>query len=273
MKRIVFFLMIIVDLVIPPTAPSAEYPTRIVSLAPNITEILYALGIEDRIVGVTHFCDVPPTAREKPRVGGMSNPSLEKVVSSRPDLVVMTMDGNPKAFADRLRSFGIPTYIFTARTLRELPRSVQELGSFLGVRDKADALADLLRSTMLSHRAPHRSRHKRVLFLIWPEPLIVAGGGTAIDDAIKLLGHDNIAGDATISYPKFSIEEILRRAPDVIVIGKGHADMENLTRGLLQRLAPVPAVKNGRVCFIGDGLYRLGPRVIEGIKELSACLD
>lgn len=275
MKQTVFCLMIVINLVIPTTATSAEPPTRIVSLAPNITEILYALGLEDRIVGVTNFCDVPPRVREKLRVGGMSNPSLEKVIASRPDLVVMTTDGNPKAFADTLRSFGIPTYIFRARTLWELPRSVRELGSFLGAREKADALADALQSTLLglSHRSAQPSRHKRVLFVVWPEPLIVAGGGTAIDDAIRLLGHDNIAAGAKMSYPKFSIEEVLRRSPDVIVIGKGHTDMEKLTRGLLQRIASVPAVKNGRVCFIGDGLYRLGPRVSEGIKELTACLE
>jgi iron complex transport system substrate-binding protein len=111
-----------------------------------------------------------------------------------------------------------------------------------------------------------------VLFIVWPEPLIVAGPGTVIDDAVTLLRYENIAGTAKTAYPKYSIEEVIRQAPEVLYIGKGSGmDMQAVSQGILQRLATVPAVKNGKVCFISDSLYRLGPRVIKGIEELAAC--
>lgn len=239
-----------------------------------MTEILFALGLGENIIAVTNFCDYPDKAKAKPKVGGMSNPSLERVVSLKPDIVVMTTDGNQKPFAERLRSFGIKTYVFRARTLHELPHEIRGLGSALGVRGKAASLADSVQSSLnnLAQMTHNSTEKKKALFIIWPEPLIVAGPGTAIDDAITLLGHQNIASGAKSSYPKFSIEAIIRQPPDVIFIGKGHADMRDMSKGLLKRLAGVPAVKDRRIFFVGDNLYRLGPRVISGIEELAACL-
>ncbi len=252
----------------------AETPKRIVSLAPNITEILFALGLEDRIVAVTSFCDYPEGTEGKQKVGGMSNPSLERVVSLQPDMVIMTTDGNPKAFAERLASFRVKTYIFRTRTLSELPRGIRLMGSVLDVRGKADKLAADIETALknLSHRITSVSQRKKVLFVVWPEPLIVAGPGTAIDDAITLLGHSNIARGAQSSYPKYSLEEIMLQAPDVIFIGKGHADMRKMSQGFLDKISGTPAVRHHHVFFIGDNLYRLGPRIISGIEEIAACL-
>jgi len=204
----------------------------------------------------------------------MSNPSLERVVSLIPDMVIMTTDGNPKVFAERLQSFRIQTYVFRARTLSELPQGIRDLGSALGVREKANVLARDIESSMNNlSRFPHQTPQKeKVLFIIWPEPLIVAGPGTAIDDAITTLGHYNIAAKSQSSYPKYSIEETILREPDVIFIGKGHADMQEMSKGLLKKLSKVPAVKNHRVFFVSDNLYRLGPRVVHGIEEMAACL-
>jgi iron complex transport system substrate-binding protein len=111
-----------------------------------------------------------------------------------------------------------------------------------------------------------------VLFIIWPEPLIVAGPNTAMDDVITLLGSENIASKAKTSYPKYSVEEIIRQAPDVIIIGKGHENMQEVSATLLKRLKSVPAVKNNRIYYVSDRLYRLGPRVIEGIEEIAVRL-
>jgi iron complex transport system substrate-binding protein len=256
------------------TSAVAESPKRIISLAPNVTEILFALGLHERIAAVTSFCDFPEEARNKPKVGGMSNPSLEKVISLQPDLVIMTTDGNPKAFAERLVSFGIPTYVFRARTIVELPHGIREFGSALGVRERADTLAQGIQSSLnnLSHLMSHTSWKKRILFIIWPEPLIVAGPGTAIDDAITILGHQNIAAESKSAYPIYSIDQVILQSPDVIFIGKGHTDMRDMSRGLLEKLSGTRAVRDHRVFFVSDNLYRLGPRVIHGIEEMAACL-
>ncbi len=255
----------------------ATPPRRIVSLAPSMTEILYALGLGDNIVGVTTFCDYPEEAKKKPKIGGMSNPSLEAVISLKPDIVVLTTDGNPKEFEERLVELKIRTYVFEARRLSELPEGIRALAIALNAPERGERLAreienGIRRKSGSSRLAPHTSR-KKVLFIVWPEPLIVAGPGTAMDDAITLLGHENIAAPAKSSYPKYSLEEAIREAPEVLIIGKGSGmDMHAVSQGILQKLATVPAVKNGKVCFLGDGLYRLGPRVIRGIEELAECL-
>jgi iron complex transport system substrate-binding protein len=252
-------------------------PKRIISLAPNITEILFAMGLADRIVGVTTVCDFPEEARKKPKVGGMSDPSLEAVVSLRPDMVVMTTDGNPKWFEERLRSLHIATYVFRARKVSELARGIRDLGLALGTKERADALAEEIEKGIDRLRARggnvwRTGRKSRTLFVVWPEPLIVAGPNTEINDVITLLGAENVAAKATVSYPAYSVEEILRDPPDVIFIGKGHADAKQMSKGLLRKLAVVPAVRNGKVFFLGDSLYRLGPRVVQGMREMDRCL-
>lgn len=272
----------------------SETPQRIISLAPNMTEILFALDLGERIVGVTSFCDFPGEAKKKPKIGGMSNPSLEAVIALKPDIVVLTKDGNPKEFEERLRSLRIRTYVFKARRLNELPDGIRDLGTVLGAKEKADKLANEIETAISkvgsqksevksennkredskdsSLVTRHSSLKEKVLFIVWPEPLIVAGPGTVIDDAITIIGGENIASKARVNYPKYSIEEILRRAPDVIFIGRGKG-MEKVSGGLLQRMKTVPAVKNGKVFYVSDYLYRLTPRTVKGIEELAGYLD
>lgn len=254
---------------------AAETPKRIISLAPNITEILFALGLGDNIVGVTNFCDYPEEAKKKPKIGGMSNPSIEAVVSLKPDIVVMTTDGNPKEFEERLRSMKIRTYVFTARRLNELPQAVRDLGKVLGVQKSAAEFADDYEKT-LNRLKVHNSRSavwkKKVLFIVWPEPLIVAGPGTVIDDALQVVSSENIASGANAAYPKYSIEEIIRRSPDIIFIGKGKG-MEKGSEGLFKRLRIVPAVRSHKFFYVSDDLYRLGPRTLKGIEEISDLMD
>jgi iron complex transport system substrate-binding protein len=273
MKKLIILILILSDFTISNSALGGGIPNRIISLAPNTTEILFAIGLGDRVVGVTSFCDYPKEATKKSKIGGMSNPSLEAVVSLKPDIVVMTTDGNQKEFEERLRSLKIKTYVFKVRRLSELPQGIRDIGLALGVRERANALASEIETTVNKLRnSPPPTKKNKVLFIIWPEPLIVAGRGTAIDDTITLLGYENIASKAKVPYPKYSIEEIIHQAPDLIFIGKGHANMEEVSKGLLRRIARVPAVKNRAVFYIGDSLYRLGPRIVKGIKEMAGCL-
>ena len=248
-------------------------PQRIISLAPAVTEVLFALGAGDRVIGVTSFCDYPAEAKKKQKVGGMSNPSLEAVVSLKPDLVVLTTDGNPREVDDRLRGMGLATYVWRARTLSELPGGIRSLAAVLGIGKRGDeAASDIERSMERFAANAPRSAKRKVLYIVWPEPLLVAGPGTAIDDSIGLLGHQNAASQARTAYPRYSIEELIREAPEVLFIGKGSGmDMQAVSQGILKKLATVPAVRNNKVCYVSDSLYRRGPRVIMGIEELDAC--
>jgi iron complex transport system substrate-binding protein len=286
MKKISLTLLLLLGMCHIVAAGSLSPPRRIVSLAPSMTEILFALRLGDEVVGVTSYCDYPEAAKAKPKIGGMSNPSLEAVVSLTPDLVVMTTDGNPKEFEARLHALKIKTYVFASRGIFELPRGIREMGAVLNVSEKAEALALRIESALERRkgagiksggsisaiRNPQSANHKKVLFIVWPDPLIVAGPGTAMDDAITLLGQENIARGAKIAYPKYSLEEVIRRSPDTIVIGKvSGMDMREVSHGILERMSSVPAVKNRAVCFVSDSLYRLGPRIVQGIEELSEC--
>ncbi len=257
----------------------AETPQRIISLAPSITEILFAAGLGSKVVGVTTFCDYPEEAKKKPKIGGMSNPSLEAIVRLKPDVVIMTTDGNPEEIYHRLKDVRIKTHVFRARRINELPDGIRELGIALDEEERFNALASGINEAIKKFKdlgelsRAVRGQKKKVLFIIWPEPLMVVGPGTAIDDALNLLGAINIARDTKVQYPKYSVEEILRQSPDIIFIGRATGmDMQKTSRGLLERIPYVPAVRENKVFYVSDSLYRLGPRIIEGIEELAGYL-
>lgn len=258
---------------------AASPPHRIVSLAPAMTEIMFSLGLGERIVGVTTVCDRPAEARAKTKIGGMANPSIEAIIALKPDIVVLNKDGNPKTIADHLARLGIKTYVFRASRLSELPDGIREMGRTLGVQPAANGLAEQIEASIRNIRSspPGKTaqsgthRPRKALFVIWPNPLIVAGPGTILDDAMAMRGLRNIAADANVAYPRFSLEAVIERQPDLILIGKGHDDMRSLSKGLLKNLRTLEAVQKGRVCFMDDALYRPGPRIPAGLEDLKQC--
>ena len=279
MKSLLFCLFLLAGWSGSALCGSGPAPRRIVSLAPAMTEIIFSLGLGKQVVGVTTVCDRPEEARGKAKIGSMDNPSLEAIVALKPDLVVLNSDGNPKLIADRLAKLHIPTYIFTSRRLTELPAGIREMGQALGARPAADRLAGGIEraireasvSPQLKTFKARTGAGRKTLFVIWPSPLIVAGPGTILDDAMQMIGLSNIASDARVPYPRFSLEAVIERQPDLILIGKGHNDMKTLSKGFLKSLGMLEAVRKGRVCFMGDALYRPGPRIPEGMAELATC--
>ncbi|MFA5182348.1 MAG: helical backbone metal receptor [Syntrophales bacterium] len=251
-------------------------PRRIVSLAPNITEILFDLGLGKQIVAVTTYCDYPREALSKPKIGGFANPSLEAIVAARPDLVMLTEDGNPQEIEAKLKKLGIRTYVFRARSIEELPEAIRQVGLFLEIGKRADKKARTIQEQLdrFQGDTAKRSSLKRpkAIFVIQPEPLIVAGPKTAMDEAMSLLGLNNIAGGAAAHYARYSLEETLRQQPQILFVGKSKG-MEEDVKKLLKRLRRLDAVENGKVYAIGETLYRLGPRIITGLNEMKAAVD
>jgi iron complex transport system substrate-binding protein len=272
MKYIRGLILAVIGIFLVSPAPAAP-PERIVSLAPSVTEILYDLGLEGNIVGVTNYCDEPPRARTKPRIGGYDSPSLEAIVAARPDLVIMTKEKNPGHIRERLGKLGIRTYVFSARRLSELPAAVRELGRILDVAEIAEKKAGAIEKGVAQFTRTARSRARaavkpRVLFIIHPEPLVVAGPGTLIDEALGRLGLQNVAAKSSVQYPKFSIEEVIRLNPDIIFIGIGYMTTGS-AQGVLKKLSMLDAVRKGKVYPVSESLYRLGPRVVAGMEELA----
>jgi iron complex transport system substrate-binding protein len=255
----------------------AQTPARIISLAPNLTEILYDLGLGERVIAVSRYCNYPPEVKAKPKIGGMSNPSLEAIVAMKPEMVVLTDDGNPRAIERKLRQLGVRTHVFRAKRLADLPREIRVLGTALDVYGIADRRAARIEGVIRRHaeKAQSSAGHppQKVLFVVQPDPLLVAGPGTAIDDVLKLLGLQNIAADAKTQYPMYSLEEVIRQSPDIIFIGKAHDAVMAQSRRLLGKLSGVDAVRLGRVYYIGDPLFRLGPRITEGIAEITGIVE
>ena len=253
----------------------AAPPQRIVSLAPNITEILFDLGLGAQIVAVTTYCDYPREALSKPKIGGFANPSLEAIVATQPDLVMLTEDGNPQEILAKLKKIGIRTYVFRARSIEELPEAIRQLGLFLDVGKRADKKARTMEAQLDRFKSETAKRSPlnkpKALFVIQPEPLIVAGSKTAMDEAMGLLGMRNIAG-ASAHYTRYSLEETLRQQPQILFIGKSRG-MEEDVKKLLKRLGRLDAVENGKVYTIKETLYRLGPRIIAGLREMKTAVD
>ena len=264
--RIILFLVLLVA--VPCTA--AEPPRRIVSLAPSLTELACALGLEKNLAGVTTFCDRPASVKGKQTVGGPANPSLEAVLNLKPDVVLVDEEGTGSKIAQRLQKLGIRTVTLHGSRLDRLAHGVRQLGLELGVSPAAEQLAQRIEISLKPYKAG--GVPVRTLFVIWPDPLVAAGPGSMLDDAMKLNGMVNIADDARSGYPRLSLEAVISRNPQLIVAGQGVKLAVPMQR-MLKHLASLDALRQGHICMVSDALYRPGPRIPEGIAELRHCLD
>jgi iron complex transport system substrate-binding protein len=252
------------------TLPAA--PRRIVSLVPGVTEILFAIGAQDAVVGVTDFCDYPPDARRKARVGDMLAPNLETLVSLKPDLVVATRSGNREETFDQLKRLGLPVYLVDEPpSIAGVLRLVGGLGQLTGRRAAAASVAAGLEGRIASVRERVAGRpHPRVLYVLWPEPLIVPGRGSLVSELIASAGGESVTADQAQGYPRMSLEAAVGRAPEVIILARHGAGTGPAAREQWQRLESLPAIRSGRLYAAdGDLLHRYGPRVVDGLELLA----
>jgi len=249
-------------------------PTRIVSLVPSVTESAFALGGEARIIGVSDFCDWPPAARAKPRVGGMVNPSLETLVALKPDLVVGTDEGNREETFVQLQRLGIPVYIVHAHRISEMYDLIARVGALTGRRDAVGPLVAGIQRRIDAVRAAVKARPApRVLYVLWPDPLLVPGRDSHLTEMIELAGGRSITAGEPVSYVRFSIEAAVARAPEVIVLADHSTGASTAGRAApekWQALTSVPAIRAGRLYSVDlSVLHRYGPRVPEGLELLA----
>ena len=249
-------------------------PTRIVSLVPSVTESAFALGGEARIIGVSDFCDWPPAARAKPRVGGMVNPSLETLVALKPDLVVATDEGNREETFVQLQRLGIPVYIVHAHRISEMYDLIARVGALTGRRDAVGPLVAGIQRRIDAVRAAVKARPApRVLYVLWPDPLLVPGRDSHLTEMIELAGGRSITAGEPVSYVRFSIEAAVARAPEVIVLADHSTGASTAGRAApekWQALTSVPAIRAGRLYSVDlSVLHRYGPRVPEGLELLA----
>jgi len=251
-----------------------DHPRRVISLAPSITEIVFALGLGDRLVGDTEYCDYPPEAKRKPHVGAVLNPSLEQIVALKPDLVLGIAEANRRETAEQLERLGIPLYGLTAHTMEDMLRSVDDLGGLLGREAEARALIEGLQDRIraVAERVKDRPRPK-VLFVVWYQPLVTAGPHTFISDVVRRAGGDSITDDLQEEWPRLSLEEALHRDPDIILFPLSESFAPSL--GEFRKLPgwrDFRAVKNNRLSFIPDTIVRPCPRLVDALEEVARVL-
>ncbi|OLB61876.1 MAG: cobalamin-binding protein [Nitrospirae bacterium 13_2_20CM_2_61_4] len=249
----------------------SKVPHRVVSLAPSITEILFAIGLGERVVGVTQFCDYPPETQAKPKVG-YTHPNLEAIVALQPDLIVAPREILRADVLGKLDQLRIPTYVLDAQTVDSILGHIQTLGRILGASVAADELADRLRRRIEDITARTSSLPRpRVLYVLSSEPLITVGPGSFIHQLIELAGGSNVAARARVAYPRLSMEAVLKEDPEVLLFPSGR--VEGIAGGeelRWERWATLAAVKLKRLHRVPNNvLNRPGPRIIEGLEALA----
>jgi iron complex transport system substrate-binding protein len=249
-------------------------PARIVSLVPSVTEIVFSLGAQDRLVGRTDFCDYPQAVRTKPSVGGMVNPNLETLVALKPDLVIGTDEGNREETFRQLERLRIPTYLVHANRIAETVDLIARVGELTGHQADAPRLTgEMLRRVEAVRRAVAPFPRPRVLYVLWPDPLIVPGRASMLTELIEIAGGVSITAGDGDAYPRLSLEAAVTRAPEVIILADHSTGASTAGRAApekWQRLVSVPAIRAGRLHSADLSiLHRYGPRVPEGLETLA----
>lgn len=245
----------------------SKEPVRIVSLAPSITEMLFYLGLGERVVGVTDFCDYPPEVKARSRVGLLSNPDIEKIITLKPDIVFATTEGNRADTVHTLEKVNINVYVFSPHNMEDILREILAIGEITGhegiAREKVTELEERIRRI----KGMARDRKKiKTLFLLSITPLISAGRGSFINDLIESAGGINILASSVIPYPRVDMEILISMMPEVIIVT---SDMIESLSSLKDWWKKIPAVKNHRIYPVDSNIIkRPGPRVVDALESI-----
>jgi iron complex transport system substrate-binding protein len=246
---------------------------RIVSLAPNLTEIVYAIGAGDRLVGDTTFCDYPAEAKNVAKVGDTIHPSVEQIIALKPQLVLVSTASQLESFAKQLDQQSIAVYVTNPQNLDEIFRTIETLGQLLGTSEKASALLKELRQrSQVVQVAVANAKPVQVFYQVSDEPLYTIGRDSYLTDLINRAGGISVTADVPTAFPRFSDEAAVASRPDVIILPTG-GSMGSANSKAAPALKNSPAVVGGRVYKLNeDILQRPGPRLVDGLEALARAL-
>ena len=250
-----------------------EKPQRIISLVPSVTEILFALGLGDRLVGATQFCTYPPEAKAIPRIGNYMHPSLEAIVAKGPDLVFAASDAASPALVSQLERMGIATFVVTPHDLDSTLQSIRIVGRVMDKAEAAERLAKGLEQTFCRiRRATAKLAKPRVLLSVMVTPLTVAGPGTLGNTLIEAAGGINVVPPGPGRYPSWGMEAVLAADPDVIIVSPNPGESNPASH--FASWPQLKAVRNNRVVTISDPdwIHRPGPRLALGLEAMAEAL-
>ena len=246
---------------------------RIVSLAPHLTETLFAAGAGDKIIGAVSYSDYPGAAKSIPRVGGYPSLDLEKIVSLKPDIVIGWTENNPKQI-EKLKNFGLTIFVSNPRYPEDIAQTIKRFGVLAGTEKIADkAMNEFLQHYKLLKQRFSKKEKVKVFYQIWNKPIMTVSNQSLISDVIELCGGENVFANLNVPTPRISLEAVLNSKTDVIISGgMGTARPEWLDEW--KKWTDFPAVKNNHLYFIDPSLMqRVGPRILQGADELCILLD
>ena len=243
-------------------------PQRIVSTAPSITEILFAIGAGDRVVGRTDFCNYPPEVKKIPSIGGFSTPSWERIYALHPDLVIVT-PSFPKELFDRISS-AFTTMVLNPHTLVDIANDIRKVGVIVGKTHQAEAVAFKVEGIERAVRAFAPGTDKKVLFVLWYNPIMSVNKSTFIGQMLEDLKVRNITADLPSPWPMLNPEFVVSNDPDIIFMPQN--SMGYVAKSVLSEYpwTELKATKDGRVFFVNDDwVFRPGPRIVYGLLQMA----
>ena len=246
---------------------------RVISLAPNLTEIVFAVGGGGQLVGRTSYCDFPPEAKSVAEVGDTLHPSLERVIALKPQVVLISTASQLEVFTQQLQNQNIAVFVTDPHDLEDVFRSIASVGEILGKRQQAVALVQTLRlRTAAVEQAVKQKPPVRVFYQLSAEPLYTAGHDSFVTDLMRRAGAVSVTADLPGAWPKYSSESALAAKPEAIILPTG-GSMGSGNSTVAEALRQSPAVLQGRVYKINDDhLVRPGPRAIDGLEEMARAL-
>lgn len=248
-------------------------PQRIITLAPNLTEIVYGVGAGNRLVGNTTYCDYPPEAKQIEKVGDTLQPNIERIIALRPQLVLVSTASQLEAFTRQLNEQGIAVYVTDPRSLEDVFHSILRLGELLDEAERSRKLvADLRARAAAVENAVRSSQPVRVFYQVSAAPLYTIGREAFLTDLIRRAGGQSVTAEVPGAFPRYTDEDALASQPEAVIMSVD-SSMDQGNARPARALEKSPAVKNGRVYGInGDLLSRPGPRLVEGLEEMARVL-
>jgi iron complex transport system substrate-binding protein len=246
---------------------------RIISLAPNLTEIVFAVGAGDRLVGRTSYCDYPPEAKAIPEVSDTLHPNLERIIALKPQVVLVSTASQLEVFTQQLKGQNIAAFVTDPHDLEGVFRSIEQIGDIVGRKDQANLLVQKLQErTNAVQQAVKYEPLVKVFYQASGEPLYTAGHNSYVTDLIRRAGGASVTADVPGAWPKFSNESALAARPEAIILPTG-GSMGAANANVAEALRQSPAVLQGRVYKINDDhLSRPGPRLVDGLEEMARAL-
>lgn len=246
---------------------------RVVSLAPNLTEIVFAVGAGDRLVGRTSYCDYPVEAKAVAEVGDTLHPSLERIIALRPQVVLISTASQLEIFTQQLQNQNIAVFVTDPHDLEGVFRSIDQIGRILGKSQEAIRLVQKLRErTNAVEQAVKNQKPVRVFYQLSAEPLYTAGHDAFVTDLMRRAGATSVTADVPGAWPKYSNESALAARPEAIILPTG-GSMGTGNSAIAEALRQSPAAVKGRVYKINDDhLVRPGPRAIDGLEAMARAL-